>query len=364
MPGMQILEIAIGLTLVYLLLASVCSVLREAIEAWLKTRAVDLEQGIRMLLADDDGSGLAKQLYEHPLIYGLFEGEYRPDALKLKNAGRADQRRRMPRGTNLPSYIPAPHFAQALLEVVARPTVSRGAQAFAAPLDTDGLRYAAALLDNASVRAILLSALDRAGGDLARVQAGIEAWFNAAMDRVSGWYRRRTQRIILLLSLVVTVAVNANTLTLIDHLSVDASLRKALIAQVEAASGADQAGARAALDRLAGMGLPLGWSEGWPGVAPHPRLTGGAAAGGWWSQLLQPLIGLLLTALAVSLGAPFWFDMLNKLISVRSTLKPKDAPRSDAAMPAPAVAAVPPLPQIAVFEPHEWAEGEPQRGVL
>jgi hypothetical protein len=35
-------------------------------------------------------------------------------------------------------------------------------------------------------------------------------------------------------------------------------------------------------------------------------------------------VGWLITALAVSLGAPFWFDMLNKFIVVRSTVKPHE----------------------------------------
>ena len=35
-------------------------------------------------------------------------------------------------------------------------------------------------------------------------------------------------------------------------------------------------------------------------------------------------LGWLLTALAVSMGAPFWFDLLNKFIVIRSTVKPKE----------------------------------------
>jgi len=34
--------------------------------------------------------------------------------------------------------------------------------------------------------------------------------------------------------------------------------------------------------------------------------------------------GWLITACAVSLGAPLWFDMLNKVIVVRSTIKPHE----------------------------------------
>jgi hypothetical protein len=35
-------------------------------------------------------------------------------------------------------------------------------------------------------------------------------------------------------------------------------------------------------------------------------------------------LGWLVTALAIMLGAPFWFDVLNKFVVVRSTVKPHE----------------------------------------
>jgi hypothetical protein len=35
-------------------------------------------------------------------------------------------------------------------------------------------------------------------------------------------------------------------------------------------------------------------------------------------------MGLAITVFAISLGAPFWFDMLNKIMVIRSTVKPKE----------------------------------------
>jgi len=37
------------------------------------------------------------------------------------------------------------------------------------------------------------------------------------------------------------------------------------------------------------------------------------------------ILGWLITALAISLGAPFWFDLLNKLMTLRGSIKTKDA---------------------------------------
>ena len=80
MLGSKILEVAIGVIFLFLLVSMICSAIREGIEAWLKTRAAFLEQGIRELLHDRHAVGIARSVYTHPLIYGLYLDDYRPRA--------------------------------------------------------------------------------------------------------------------------------------------------------------------------------------------------------------------------------------------------------------------------------------------
>jgi len=309
MFGSEILEVAIGLSLIYLLLASVCSLLRERAEALLKTRAIDLERGIRSLLSDPDGT-LAAKIYNHPLVGGLFVGTYDPAQLK----GSGDDKR-MPRGTTLPSYIPARNFVGALLDTLGGTTLAEQ-------------RAAAQTIPDDALRSIVLHALDGAAGDIERVRGNLETWFNNGMDRVSSWYRRRSQNVIMLLAFGVTLAVNANTLTIVERLSIDDSLRAALVAQAGDASAQGGAGTEP-YAQIGKLGLPLGWEDGWPGARVNPLVAAPAADTGWpwlWYWVLHPLFGLALTAFAVSLGAPMWFDIMNRLISLRASLKPTDAP--------------------------------------
>ena len=58
------------------------------------------------------------------------------------------------------------------------------------------------------------------------------------------------------------------------------------------------------VSQVRSLGLPIGWQN-------TPFV--------WWAPL-----GWLLTAIGVSLGAPFWFDLLNKFMVVRSTVKPQE----------------------------------------
>jgi len=109
-----IIDVAIGLIFVYLLLSLVCSAANEIIELWLKKRAIDLERGIREMLAPGSKSGardIVQKLYDHALISNLFDTAY--DKSRIASPLRYVFR------TRLPSYIPARSFALALMDLVA-----------------------------------------------------------------------------------------------------------------------------------------------------------------------------------------------------------------------------------------------------
>lgn len=306
MFGSGILEVAIGLVFVYLLLSLVCSAVNELLEGWLKNRAKDLERGLRELLQDPDGTGLVKAVYEHPLINGLFNGKYDP-AQK----------------GNLPSYIPARSFALALLDMTApaaRPPVPVGGGAAAAP----ALAPIPERVGNA-VRMLV----EAAGQDATKARENVEAWFNDSMERVSGWYKRRAQTMIFCIGLAVALVVNADSITIANGLANDKAMRDTVVAAAQGyreqnpagppETGAADTRVRQDLKTISSIGLPIGWEPRDPETVPG-RIPSNPS--GW----LLKLIGCLVTACAISLGAPFWFDMLNKIITVRSTIKPPDKP--------------------------------------
>lgn len=112
-----ILDVAIGMIFIYLLLSIMCSAANEMIELILKKRAIDLERGIRELLAPGSDSGkndIVQRLYNHALINNLFGKTYQESRID------SPVRRSLFR-TKLPSYIPARNFALALMDLVALP---------------------------------------------------------------------------------------------------------------------------------------------------------------------------------------------------------------------------------------------------
>lgn len=373
MPGFEMLDVAIGIIFIYLLLSLICSALHEFIEAKLKLRAVDLEQGIRELLNDPSGSEFVKKIYEHPLICGLYRGSYATTEIRnvdKKNA--KGKSKRYSRGSDLPSYIPARNFALALMDVVlpAQPaTTEEGAAAKAQTLsgsagstapknqnvqviNTEGLQHLVvkanpmqplreavnSIAGNNHLKKALLTIIDAAGNDAVKAREGIENWYNSSMDRVSGWYKRRVQQIVFAMGFAVAIAMNADTFAIFNNLVNDRPLRTAVVATAlsKKSTIADTSGdsLKRNISNVLELGLPIGWrwksainpQEPYSNFNAIPKFTVHTTNDTAYSLLkwFLKIIGWLLTGLAVSLGAPFWFDILNKVMVVRSTVKPTE----------------------------------------
>lgn len=286
MFGSQILEVVIGIIFVYWLLSLIISTLNEIFSRIFSMRANDLEKGIRNLLADPDGTEFAKKFYDHSLIRGLKR--------KGKN----------------PSYIPSRTFALALMDIIIPAGFKGGLKKF------EEVRDIAAKIEIDKLREAILPLIDKAEFKLNKVYENIEDWFNDAMESVSSWYKQKTQLIVLLLALIVSVAFNADTLMITNNLYGDTALRASIAAMAEEAirhpvspeSEPSLEKIKEYQEELLETRLPLGWYEIPKGI------------GDW----VMKILGLLLTTVAVSLGAPFWFDLLNKFVSLRPTgKKPK-----------------------------------------
>lgn len=309
------LEVAIGLTFVFLLLSLAMTVLLEVIESFTRARGARLLEALEELLDDPQrqgsGSEAAGAIYSHPAVQGLFRGSF-PSALKEKR---------------LPSYIPTRNFALALIGQVLAGRVNAAPgdvsipAAAHAPLG-DRLRLAAERVDNEQLRRALLQAVDIGGDDFERIAAHLGNWYDGAMDRVSGRYKRRAQHLLFGIGLGAAVLLNINAFSMVESLAKNATLRRAVVAQAEAQAraGVPQAEAdfSAWIQKFDALGVPVGWSGGSLQALALP--TRASPVFGWF----QIVVGYLLTALAVTLGSPFWFDVLNRLMVIRATVKPTE----------------------------------------
>ena len=317
LTGMPALDLAIGLSFVFLMLSLLCSAIQEAISALLALRASELQKGLRAMLLQTGGdqassgatggagSDFVDLLYGKPLIRGVQKKTWWP-------AGRKDGRR-------MPSYISPRAFSLTLLDTIAPPLPAD------APANYDLIanaetRLAATNLPS-EVQETLTGMLKRADQDLDAFRAGVEEWFDDTMARVSGWYKRKTQIILVVIAAVVTLGLNANTLTIGERLWNDDALRASVVAQaVKETEGSERAKVQDAkarleaaakdVDGLQTLSVPIGWTD----KKDDHRYIDSAP---------EALLGWLLTIIGLSLGAPFWFDALSRLSRLRSTGKPE-----------------------------------------
>jgi len=160
----------------------------------------------------------------------------------------------------------------------------------------------------------LMLLIDASAHDLVRVRQSIEGWYNSTMDRVSGWYKRRTQVILFCVGLIITGALNVDTVAIANRLASDPSLRSSLVATAQEYAKGDASKTilggqvQQNIDRLESLGVPIGWKS-------FPQ-----RGYGWFLKIA----GILASALAATLGAPFWFDILNRFVVIRSTIKPRE----------------------------------------
>ena len=154
-----------------------------------------------------------------------------------------------------------------------------------------------------------------AQGNVDAFRKSVEDWFDDTMNRVSGWYKRRATIILAVIALGVAGVFNVDSWQVANTLWTDNAVRAAVVAQAEGAS--KKTVEEASKDVTGEIALPLGWKPAHKDgdAAPADPRAVPADFGSWVAKLL----GLLVTAFALTLGAPFWFEALGRLVKVRNT---------------------------------------------
>jgi hypothetical protein len=299
-----VLDWIIGIVCVYLLLAIICTTINEWFATATAIRSKTLAKAIGQLLdgqpSADPAKSFLQQFYSHPLI----TGNMRPD-----KAGAAAH----------PMYMEARQFATTVMDLA-----TPGHQGSISFSDLEG---GVKDLPDGDVKKALLALIQNADGRLNVAQKNIEQWFDDTMERASGWYKHKTQIITVMVAAFLTITTNADTVRIGRILWTNGTIRSMMVetAKARTANSTNSTTAAnstqvsypdknkplnpahaASKDELDKLHQLLGWSG--------ENLTDPYA---WASRIL----GWLLTTAAISLGAPFWFDLLNKFMNVRNAGK-------------------------------------------
>ena len=305
MSGFPVLDVAIGLAFVYLLLALICTTVMEWIAQIGKMRGTMLERSVKQLFDEESSPNavITTTFFKHPLIQALRSPKWPP------------------------SYIPGTVFAKALRDVLSRRQMERaagGQQIVMSP----GLKQ--------SLEALARKDSPQVQGDTLPDETSLAEWYDQVMDRVSGAYKRTSRKWILGLAIGLTIIMNADTVKLAGNLWQNPTLRAYVVERAKArleqgppletveytepnspkptvpiAADTTKSPNSVLAEEQALLGDLFGWSG-----------EGAALRRGALSWFALHLLGWVLTALAVSLGAPFWFDTLNRFMNLRASGSP------------------------------------------
>ena len=401
MFGNVALDVAISLIFIYLLYSLLASIVQELLARILNLRARLLTKALRHMLDNDlrtnklgylgqftffswiyeqvwgiiyfflpfRNSPFLKRFYDHPGIRSLGED----------------------RAASRPSYISPHMFMQAMMHLLRGKGYDRTKEDELA-LVKQHLESGQSLI-GPDTREHLLNLIEDAKRDAAQFRIRMEQWFDEVMARTSGWYRKQTQVVLIVIGFFIAWQFNVDSIAITRILAKDKKVREQLVAlatkryevygqykdslkrtliirqdtidlfdttiirpdtvyqvsmpdteldslyrslsgdaaEVQQILGISRGScvdttdttylrAREPLDRLAGKTLSGPEQEEYrqameaaakrkTGCYTHPyQQNGWLVFAGW-----------LITALALSLGAPFWFDLLNKVVQIRTT---------------------------------------------
>jgi hypothetical protein len=375
------LDVAISLVFIYLLYSLLATVLSEIIATTLGLRARNLKEAVDRMLSDQKVTNFWLRFWDslnfmknpnNKVINAFY------NTSEIKYLGSQGM-------FSIPSAFKASSFSKALLNILlgdgpvtrekvesALGTIIRSAEGVT---DED---KKIKILDSETAKYIL-GLWEDSGGDLEKFKLQIEAWFDRTMEQATEWYKRKIQIVLLVLGFFMAWFFYADTFMIVKNLSVDKSAREQMVSMVNAyvqnnktvidntikKDSADLKSFNQKLDSLMAVKSKLeadiavasgilglgGWLPDTVIVAVDAKsklkiynpqldpaslsgketvLSGGKIHFTFKEKLNYMLrlfyhhfFGFLITAIAISLGAPFWFDLLNKLMKLRVAIKEK-----------------------------------------
>lgn len=213
-------------------------------------------------------------------------------------------------------------------------------------------------IDNIYFRNALTTILATAN-TLDEAKTNIQSWFDNSMTRASSTFKMKMKSLSIFVAIFIALIANIDSLHIARTLWEDPILRESLsMAAVQAVENeqlatavedantanadatAEDAGAEGAVDALIDssqsvsetienineLRLPIGWLLEDLGAEPEDSIRRsnpnnlwnyfpGNNPGGWLGLLFAKLMGLAATVISISQGAPFWFNILNKIVS-------------------------------------------------
>ncbi|MEH1784582.1 MAG: hypothetical protein V7L23_02990 [Nostoc sp.] len=365
-----VIDITLGLVFIYLILSLLASEIQELIATFLQWRAKHLKNSIELLLAGGSETeesdftkarNLVEILYNDPLINTLNQQAKRKVEQLRENAKNTDKKGLEEKQSG-PSYLPSETFAITLLDTLKIPQLINYAkipneesknslQMILASykqlkeginnlesesyktikkvyrdVDEDFKKFVNEELsddvpDNLikSLAAIAQRSRIKIGDlteEMNQFKNEVETWFDRSMDRASGVYKRNAKGVAISIGISIAILTNTDTFHLVKRLSQDSVIRSTIAQSATQRIDyiKDSEGRKEIENLLGNASIPIGWQNINQQFEPN---SGNVLLIRIW-QVFRLICGWIVSGLAIAMGAPFWFDILNKVINVRN----------------------------------------------
>ncbi len=291
------LNVVIGIIFVLLLFSLLATTIMELLAGALGLRGQNLKKALKNMLATTDTDEMILEKFRNNALFKQLSYQF---GKKHYN----------------PSYLSSDSFQSILFDVILD----------GKDLNVDNIKKQIDELPDEALKSVLNQFLQESEEQLDGFRVKVKDWYNSIMDRASGWYKRYTQRILILVGFFIAITFNADTIAIYNRLEKDPALLQQVVDMavqytgngqnlgvVESDPEFEQAlqNVKTILNQeLAAIKSPLGL--GWHNVDLKDLSI---------TDWLIKLLGWTVTALSVSLGAPFWFDLLRNLVNLRGAGK-------------------------------------------
>ncbi|MHC5938924.1 hypothetical protein [Nostoc sp.] len=366
-----VVDITVGLVFIYLILSLLASEIQELIATFLQWRAKHLKNSIELLLAGGSETeesditkarNLVQKLYNDPLINTLNQQAKEKIEKQFRENTKSSNKKALGEKQSAPSYLPSETFAITLLDTLKIPQLInyvkhpsdevqinlqmilasykelqagindpnsesyKTIQTIYGDIDQEFRDFVNQELPN-DVPDSLINSL-RVLAQRSRIKIGdlteeinqfkneVETWFDRSMDRASGVYKRNAKGVAIIIGISIAILTNTDTFHLINRLSQDSVIRSAITQSAsQRADYINDQEARSKIEKLLGnASVPIGWQNINQQFEPN---SGNVLLIRIW-QAFRLICGWIVSGLAIAMGAPFWFDILNKFINVRN----------------------------------------------
>jgi hypothetical protein len=286
----QIVQVAIGLVLVYYLLGAIVSLVTQVISESLETRGVALEQYLKKIAGDKtvDLTNLPQLRALRPIRYANW--------WNVIGAGTAEKKL---------EKVPVETLVDAFFDLSG--LTARGS------LSADELTSLLGKLPESEAKQAMLGWVRQGVTAVSELRSRTSDYFGGLLSQASLTFKAKARSFVIISSVVITLAFGTDSIQLAKDLWVDAGLRglAAQQAQVAAAPTATAPEINALIEQLGAISFRVGWWRAEAVPLPTSPLD-------WLRFVALKLAGLGITAAAVSQGSSFWYDLLRKMTGAPS----------------------------------------------